>query len=148
MAHPDLSLGKILANTSSAAYTAAGGDRFTKGQCTWYCAGRAYEKKGVKLVPLLPTSNANACRWYDTIATTNPKVTKYPASKGPIVDSVAVFAHGTYGHVVYVEAIRDGYVYFTEWNWNQNMNGKLQKVSIKSFSALHGCKLLGSIVVR
>jgi surface antigen len=146
---PDLSVGKVLADTTSAGYTSAGGNRFTKGQCTWYAAGRAFEKKGIKLVPLLPTSGADACKWFAEIATTNSKVTKYPASKGPIVDSIAVFAHGTCGHVVYVEAIRGKYTYFTEYNWNQSQNGKLQKVLTSEFANLHGnCTLLGSITVR
>lgn len=146
---PDLSVGKVLATIAGAGYTAAGGNRFANGQCTWYAAGRAFEKKGVKVVPLLPASDADACKWFDEMAVTNSKVTKYPASKGPVVDSIASFSHGTCGHVVYVEAIRGKYTYFTEWNWNQSLNGVLQKVLTSEFANLHGCcTLLGSIAVR
>jgi len=147
MAHPDASLGKVIASTDSAAYTTAGGDRFTKGQCTWYCCGRAKEKKGVNLSALLP-SPANGCDWYKKVVT-NAHVTKRAASQGPVVDSIASFSHNTCGHVVYIEAIRDGYVYFTEYNWNQNMNGKLQKVAENKFATMRSnCTLNGYIVIR
>jgi hypothetical protein len=148
---PELSLGKVIANTSGSAYTTAGGNRFTDGQCTWYACGRACEKKGIKLAALL-AAPANAGDWFTKIQY-NPKIARLAASKGPIVDSIACFAHSTCGHVVYVETQRviDGvsWTYFTEWNWNQNQNGKLQKIKTSEFANLHsGCTLLGFIVVR
>jgi surface antigen len=145
---PYASLGTILATITDASYLKATIDRFAKGQCTWYAAGRAHEKKGVNITALLPPSDCDACKWYAKI-TTNDKVAKHPASEGAIVDSIAVFAHGTCGHVVYVEAIKDGWVYYTEYNWNQAQNGVLQRVAATTFAKLHGsCTLLGSIVVR
>jgi|WetSurMetagenome_2_1015567.scaffolds.fasta_scaffold116678_3 surface antigen len=145
---PELSLGKLLANTSSIGYTTTGGNRFSNGQCTWYCAGRAFEKKGIKIVPLLPSSNANAGVWYDKI-TTNAHVIKRTVAAGPTVDCIASFKHNTCGHVVYIETQLGNYTYYTEWNWNQGMNGKLQKVLTKNFANIHsGCTLNGYIVIR
>lgn len=148
---PDLSLGKVIADISKAAYTAAGGNRFSWGQCTWYACGRACEKKGIKLAALL-AAPANAGDWFKLIQY-NPKIARRAASKGPIVDSIACFAHGTCGHVVYVETQRKingvSWTYFTEWNWDQSKNGKLQKVLTANFANIHpGCTLEGFIVVR
>jgi surface antigen len=142
----DNSLGKVLASINSAAYTTTGGDRFNRGQCTWYCCGRAKEKYGVNLSPLLPAP-ANGGQWFSKIIT-NGYVTKRPAALGPVANCVASFAHKECGHVVYVEKVDNGFVYFTEYNWNQNLNGRLQKIEIDRFPKLHGCKLNGYIVIR
>jgi|WetSurMetagenome_2_1015567.scaffolds.fasta_scaffold672424_2 surface antigen len=144
---PDLSLGKVLANVNSKAYTTTGGDRFSEGQCTWYCCGRAKEKYKIDLVPLLPSSGANGNVWYDKVKT-NSHVTKRPVSAGPVTDCIASFAHDECGHVVFIECVKDGYVYFTECNWKLAQNGKLQKIAVSDFPTLHGCKLNGYIVIR
>jgi surface antigen len=141
---PDLSLGKVLAKTDSTAYTAAGGDRFSHGQCTWYAWGRAFEKYKRKLVIPAP---ANGGDWFGKIVT-DQHITKRSATAEPVTDSIASFAHGECGHVVYIEATRLGWVYFTEYNWDQSQNGKLQKISTNNFKTLHGCKLNGYIVIR
>lgn len=137
-------IGKVLAKVNSSAYTAAGGDRFSHGQCTWYAWGRALEKCKRKLVIPAP---ANGGDWFAKVQC-NAHVTKRPASAGPVTDCIASFAHSTWGHVVFVECVKDGFVYFTEYNWNQFQNGKLQSCSVKDFSTLHGCKLNGYIVIR
>jgi surface antigen len=143
---PDNSIGKVLAKLDSPVYTAAGGDRFSHGQCTWYACGRAKEKYKVDISALLPAP-ANGGDWYSKIKTTS-KVTKLPPTSAPVTDSIASFAHGECGHVVFIEAVRPGWVYFTEYNWDQSKNGKLQKASVKDFTTLHGCKLNGYIVIR
>jgi surface antigen len=122
MADPADSLGDVLADTSSKGYSDTSINRFTYGQCTWYCCGRAYEKKGVNLSSLLPQPS-NAGDWYNNIET-NSNVTKRDKSKGPIVDSIAVFS----GHVLYIEAIRSNNIYFTECNWHTpgNKEGQVQ----------------------
>ena len=144
MSNPDLSLGKILANVNSTPYTASGGDRFSHGQCTWYCWGRAFEKCKRKLVIPAP---ANGGDWYNKVIT-DQHISKRPAAAGPVPDCIASFAHNACGHVVYIETVHGDTVYFTEFNWNQAQNGKLHKCSITEFSTLHGCKLNGYIVIR
>ena len=143
---PDNSLGKVLANVNRKAYTAAGGDRFPHGQCTWYCAGRAMEKYKIDLSELLPAP-ANGGEWFDKIQCTE-KVTKRPATEPLLTDSIASFAHNTFGHVAFIECVKDGFVYFTEYNWKLAQNGRLQKISIEGFKALHGCTLNGYIIIR
>lgn len=142
----DKILGKIRAHVNSKFYTVKGGDRFSRGQCTWYCAGRAKEKYKVNLSDLLPAP-ANGGQWYDKIQCT-AKVTKRPATEIPVTDSIASFAHNTWGHVVFIEAVHGDTVYFTEFNWKQAQNGRLQKISVDGFKTLHGCKLNGYIVIR
>jgi surface antigen len=143
---PDNSIGKVIANVSSPEFTAAGGNRFPHGECTWYCAGEAKRKYKINLCDLLPAP-ANGGDWYSKVIT-NSHVTKRPASAGPVTDCIASFAHESCGHVVFVECVKNGFVYFTEYNWNQSQNGKLQKASVKDFTTLHGCKLNGYIVIR
>lgn len=146
MSNPNASIGKILGHVNSKSYTVKGGDRFSHGQCTWYCCGRAAEKYHVNLSDLLPEP-ANGGDWFNKIQCT-AKVTKRPATELPVTDSIASFAHNTWGHVVYIEKVLDGYVYFTEFNWKQFQNGRLQKISIDGFRNLHGCTLNGYIVIR
>lgn len=149
MSNPNDHIGLVLANTNSPCYTEAGGDRFPRGQCTWYATGRAAEKYGVPLASLLPAPS-NAGDWYHNLQATR-NVTRRPASLGPIVDSVAVLRGGShgYGHVLYIEAVRSDYTYFTEWNWNQSLNGKLQRWSTADFAHVKaGFELAGYIVVR
>jgi Surface antigen len=145
MSNPDLSLGKVIAKLDNPAYTTAGGNRFSKGQCTWYAWGRAKEK--YKLSLDLPAP-ANGGDWYNKIVTDGKHVTKRAASLAPLTDSIASFAHKDCGHVVFVECVKDGEVYFTEYNWDQTQNGKVQSCAVKDFPSLHGCKLNGYIIIR
>lgn len=146
MSNPNASIGKIMANINSKPFTAAGGNRFPRGQCTNWCAGEASRKYHINLCALLPAP-ANGGDWYDKIITTD-KVTKRPAAETPVTDSVASFAHNTWGHVVFIECVKDGFVYFTEYNWKLAQNGRLQKIPVGEFPTLHGCKLNGYIVIR
>lgn len=149
MSNPNDHIGMMLGSTGAACYTPGGGDRFSRGQCTWYCCGRAAEKYGVPLAPLLPAPS-NAGDWYHNLQATR-NVTRRPASLGPIVDSVAVLRGGSQGcgHVIYVEAVRDDYTYFTEWNWSAATNGKLQRWPTRDFAHVKpGFSLAGYIVVR
>lgn len=149
MAEPSASLGKVLANTGTSNYTTAGGNRFSKGQCTWYACGRAKEKYGVELSPLLPAP-ANGGDWYKKIIT-NKQVAKRCASAAPVTDSIAVLSGGSSGdgHVLFIEAVRDDYTYFTEYNFVQSENGKLQRHSTADFAHVHpGFTLEGYIVIR
>lgn len=149
MAQPYESLGKVLGHAGAACYAAKGGDRFPNGQCTWYAAGRAAEKYGVALAPLLPAPS-NAGDWYKNLQATR-NVTRRPASLGPVTDSIAVLRGGSqgYGHVLFIEAVRSDYTYYTEWNWNQSLNGKLQRWPTADFSNVKaGFELAGYIVIR
>lgn len=82
------------------------------GECTWYCWGRTYEKMGKKLSFRGPN---NGGQWYDNVNTAN--VTRRPASAGPVNNSLCSCSGNTRaGHVIFVELVQDGYVYYTEAN--------------------------------
>lgn len=149
MADPSASLGKVLANINGDGYTTEGGDRFPRGQCTWYADGRAYEKYKVQLSALLPAP-ANGGDWFAKIIT-NAQVTKRAATEGPITDSIAVLSGGSSGdgHVIFIEAVRTDYTYFTEYNFVQAQNGKLQRWPTADFAHVHaGFTLEGYIVLH
>lgn len=74
-----------------------------RGQCTWYCWGRAMEVAGVEM-PL-----GNAQTWYAASTLSKGQV--------PSVNAVAVFAGGTYGHVVFIEAYDGETITYSEGNY-------------------------------
>lgn len=84
------------------------------GQCTWFCWGRAHEKKGKALSF---HGGNNGRQWYANINTYN--VTKRPAYLGPITDSICSISYGDTkpGHVVFVELVEGNTVYYTEANY-------------------------------
>ena len=147
---PSLNLGKVLANlNNTSCYSNTNGDgRFTNPNCTWYCWGRAKEKFGVDLQF---TGHANAYQWFDHV-NYDPNIAKVDKSSAPITDSIAVFSGGSqgYGHVIYIEAVRSDYTYYTEYNFNQSENGKLQRWPTSDFKHVKGSNftLEGYIEIR
>lgn len=113
------------------------------GQCTWHAYGRAYEVTG-KQMTFSAASGLNGGTWYD-------KVTNCTKKADPVSNSVAVWNFGEYGHVAYVEQVKDGKVKFTEANVPRNdaldnADGIVKELSIASFKAKHsgwkGCLVL------
>lgn len=139
-------IGKILANFKSPAYTEVGGNRFENGQCTWYADGRFKELHGINLSPLLPPP-ANGGQWYNKIVE-NAHVKKLSPTATPVAGSVASFNHKTFGHVVVVESVSGNTVFYSEYNWNKSKNAKIQTCSVKDFRTLHGCTLNGYIIYK
>ena len=92
---------------------------FPEGQCTWYVAGRVQEKLGITLL-FTSASGNDAKTWYDRID--NDGIIK---SNSPSPNSIAVFGSSTTaGHVVLIEYIEDGYVYYSEANYGSSANGR------------------------
>jgi surface antigen len=146
---PSQSLGEVLANLSSSCYSSPNGDgRFLTPNCTWYCWGRANEKYGINLQF---TGDANACDWYNHV-NYDPNIAKVSSSSTPITDSVAVFSGGSEGdgHVLYIEAVRSDFTYYTEYNFIQSENGKLQRFDTSTFANVKGSNftLQGYIEIR
>ncbi len=94
------------------------------GECTWYCIGRAHEVKGIKR---LPTSNAK--KWYTTAPTMGYKVTK--PEDALVAPAIAVWARGLYGHVAFIEAVKDNMVYFSEANWYAPKDPRLSNKKVE-----------------
>lgn len=90
---------------------------FSEGQCTWYVAGRVQEKLGIDLTFTIQSGN-NAGLWYDRIC--NPGIIRV---NEPMENTIAVFGSAsTAGHVVFIEYVEDGYVYFSEANYGSSNN--------------------------
>lgn len=87
------------------------------GECTWYCWGRAYEKCGVKLSWSTNDVFGNAKEWYNNAkAWADTHDVYYSVGTEPKANSIAVSTSGYYGHVVFIEKIEDGQVYYSECN--------------------------------
>lgn len=120
------------------------------GECTWYCWGRAREKTNINNLP-----TANAGSWYSSASSDFYKTT---STQDPVTDSIACYS----GHVVYVEEVCNGIVYFSEANWYSvgdsrrsngqyevppyGTDGQIKSASISSFknrsSGYQGCIVL------
>ena len=121
------SVGKRLANFNGSAYNASSPLKNYKGQCTWYCWGRAYEKTGIRL----NTVN-NAKTWLSRLNTAGTQAVWN--SYAPRKNSIAVKTSGTYGHVLFIEDVIGDTVYYTEANvpWNDVLDatdGVLKKTT-------------------
>ena len=120
-------IGKRLAYFNNGAYGSISPLRGYKGQCTWYCWGRAYEKTGIRL----NTVN-NAKTWLNKLNTAGTYVVWN--SYSPRKNSIGVKTSGTYGHVLFIEDVVGDTVYYTEANvpWNDVLDatdGVLKKTT-------------------
>jgi surface antigen len=102
-------LEKRLADFNSAAYNQDNPLKNYKGQCTWYCWGRAYEKTGIRLNTI---NGANT--WISKLNTQGATIVRDPNK--PRANSIAVDTSGNNGHVIYVEDVIGDTVYYTEAN--------------------------------
>ena len=108
------------------------------GQCTWYCFGRVQEKLGITMsFDVIKGMNRNAKNWLE-LANVNHKSFDPQAAHA---NSIAVsYEPSPYGHVMFIENVIDGMVYFTEANWdkeilneNPETDGILSCMSIEEF---------------
>ena len=121
----DARVGQTLANISSSDYNSS--NPFSKGQCTWYCFGRALEKCGVYL-PAWKSNGTygNADEWYDNAASAGFSVGYEVRS-----NSIACYSGM---HVIFVEWVDGETVYYTEANKDSNgtYNSGVDCVLVKS----------------
>ena len=101
-----------------------------KGNCTWYADNRwAQKNPGNPLV--FNGGGGNAKNWINSIDKNKFNVSSTSDSNNIVPNSIAVSQSGDYGHVAYVEDVRDGYVYYTEdgeaytrpHTWSKDENG-------------------------
>ena len=107
----DTRVGQTLASISSENYNSS--NPFSKGQCTWYCFGRALEKCGVYL-PAWKSNGTygNADEWYYNAASAGFSVGYEVRS-----NSIACYSGM---HVIFVEWVDGETVYYTEANKDSN----------------------------
>lgn len=124
--------GDSLTKCTGTSYTSAGGNPFSKPWCTWYAWGRAKEKGRTLSV------SGNAAQWALDAKKTEPKagyVASFSGGSGP---------YPTEGHVVYIEEVSNGTVFFTEGSGYRDA-GVVSSKSTKDFKTLWGYNLRGYI---
>ena len=86
----------------------------------------------------------NAKDWWTT-------VTNCTKSSTPASNSIAVFSgnsNNTFGHMVYVEKVENGNVYFTEANWSGSTNGVLKSATISQFESRGPGSIYGYLILK
>jgi surface antigen len=142
MSSPDDSVGTVIADLSNSAYTEAGGNSFSYGECTWYCWGRAKEKYG-HVITFSKDTGREGGNWYNLVN----NFTKHEPTWTPVPDCIASFSDSGSGHVVYIETVKGSNIYFTEaHSWCAN--GQLQKKTLTEFKTLWGKTLNGYISLQ
>lgn len=125
-------LGKRLANFNHVGYGSFQPNGI-RGQCVWYVRGRAWEKCSADT-----KITGNADKW---IGQAKSKGLKTGNSVCP--NSIACFNRGSFGHVIFVEFVDGGTVYYTEANSNGDNkvsadDGVLKLQSMADFVARAG----------
>lgn len=111
--------------------------------CTWYAFNRYKQLSGSQLM-FQGAGGGNAQDWNDRIMTSQFKKLAPSALTDGIMNAVAVDDQGSpingvyYGHVVHIEAVFSGNVYFSEgWYSGGRFHSRLVKTSISNFSNVY-----------
>ena len=125
----DSNVNKKLANVNGSSYRSSNNPFYPRyvGQCTWYAWGRMKEVTG-KAIKFSRSSNRHAKYWDGIV--TNCRIDKNLESKCVAVRKTG---GGGYGHVVFVENVSNGYVYYTEDNVDSSTNLKVRKTTVANF---------------
>lgn len=92
--------------------------------------GTSYEKCGANITF---SGGQNGNQWYANVS--GGYKAKYPASHTPVANSVcSCNTSSVYGHVLFIEAVEDGYVYFTEDNWAAD-DPALRRMTVSEFTS-------------
>ena len=91
-------------------------------ECVWYACARAEEKAGHRIPEI--RGLGNAAEWYD----------RSELEKGTDIRSNSILCYGKkagnkYGHVVYIECVKDDTVYYTEANVDGGKSDELRSPS-------------------
>lgn len=105
--------GKTVANINSGYYQMPGNPK-SRGQCTWYAFGRAWEVTGKKLT-FSRDEDLHAKYWGNLV--TNASVDHTPTSK---CIGVRPVRGGGFGHVIFIEYVGGGWIYYTDCNTDGN----------------------------
>lgn len=117
-------VGDVVAYTDGTSYKAAVTAGYPRGQCTWYCFGRSVEREPYRLSDHL----GDAGQWVD-----GARAKGYSIVSSPKSHSVAVFPN----HVVFVEQVSSGNVYYTEGNAT-GVDGTVKKKKTSEFATAYG----------
>lgn len=117
-----------------------------KGNCTWYADNRWSQKNPDYPLSFISGSGRNAKNWVSVIDTSKFNVLSTADPNNLQGNAIAVSQSGSYGHVAYIETVKDGNVYYTEdgesytrphtWAYDDSNNAigpKVQCCSISEF---------------
>lgn len=127
-----------------------------KGNCTWYADNRWSEKNPDCPLSFTGGGSLNAKYWDDKIDGNKFNVLSTYNSNNIQANSIAVSNLGTYGHVAYVESVRDGKVYFTEdgefytrpHTWAKNPDGSWAGPIVQCCTLEEFYKKFGKIITK
>ena len=105
--------GKTVANINSGYYQNPGNPK-KRGQCTWYAFGRTWEVTGKKLT-FSRSKDLHAKYWGNLV--TNASVDHTLTSK---CIGVRPVRGGGNGHVIFIEYVGGGWIYYTDCNTDDN----------------------------
>lgn len=110
------------------------------GGCTWFAFNRFREVNGKDLI-FKGAGGGNANTWDDRIVTNNFKKISASSITNGLMNAIGVDNQGSpiggvyYGHVVYIELVHNGYVYYSEgWYNGSGFHSRLVKTSISNFA--------------
>lgn len=124
-----------------------------KGNCTWYADNRWSQKNPGN--PLkFNGRGGNAKNWINSIDKSKLNVLSTSDPNNITGNAIAVSQSGTYGHVAYVEQVKDGVVYYTEdgesWTrphtWQKDTNGQWVGPTVQSCSLSEFKNKFGNII--
>jgi len=107
--------------------------------CTWYAAARFRQVNGYDLQ--FSKAGGNASNWPNSIDRNTFDVNSTSDASCIKINTIAVSneydkgARASSNHVAYVEAVKDGYVYYTDGSYGSSPStwGYVQKVSVEEF---------------
>lgn len=104
--------------------------------CTWYAAARYRQVNEQDIDFSIGGGNAN--QWANNIDKNSFNINATSNQTTIVSNSIGIDVNGGYGfgHVVYVEAVSNGYVYYSEGSWGGDVSewGKIKKVTISEFA--------------
>lgn len=125
-----------------------------KGNCTWYADNRWSQMNPD--YPLAFTGRGNAKTWGNNIDKNKFNVLSTSDTNNIQGNAIAVSQSGTYGHVAYIERVRDGMVYYTEDGekqtrpntWLKDANGNWVGPTVQCCTLEEFKRKFGNIITR
>lgn len=125
-----------------------------KGNCTWYADNRWSQMNPGNPLVFAVRPAGNAKKWINTIDKNKFNVLSTSDVNNIQGNAIAVSQSGTYGHVAYVEQVKDGMVYFTEdgesytrpHTWQKDANGNWVGPTVQCCTLAEFQRKFGNII--
>lgn len=126
-----------------------------KGNCTWYADNR-WSQFNPDYPLKFTDGSKNAKQWDDRIDKNFFNVNSTADVNNIKANAIAVSESGTYGHVAYIESVKDGIVYYTEdgesytrpHTWAKDSNGNYIGPKVQSCTLAEFNSKFGKIITR